>query len=157
MPLLPLLQSPLASLISSLIAYQPYSALFEHLPDKKLYADYYIFIKEPRSLSGIQVRVQRRCCLEMRCWASPGVGGVENCLPARTGRMRGPGGNGTAADTRRSLSSLQDSMKKGIYSSPSAVAYDLFLVWANAREYNEQGSQVYNDAEKLEVSLPVRL
>lgn len=53
---------------------------------------------------------------------------------------------------------LQDSMKKGIYSSPSAVAYDLFLVWANAREYNEQGSQVYNDAEKLEVSpavLPV--
>lgn len=46
----------------------------------------------------------------------------------------------------------QDSVKKGIYSSAQGVAYDLFLVWSNAREYNERGSQVYNDAEKLEVS-----
>lgn len=48
---------------------------------------------------------------------------------------------------------LQDSMKKGIYSSPAAVAYDLFLIWSNAREYNQQGSQVYADAEVLEVSV----
>lgn len=43
-------------------------------------------------------------------------------------------------------------MKKGIYSSPAAVAYDLFLIWSNAREYNQQGSMVYGDADVLEVS-----
>ncbi|KAL8276216.1 hypothetical protein RQP46_011377 [Phenoliferia psychrophenolica] len=49
-----------------------------------------------------------------------------------------------------SLNRSQESVKKGVYSSPHAVAYDLFLVWSNAREYNQQGSQVYNDADKLE-------
>lgn len=42
-------------------------------------------------------------------------------------------------------------MHRGLYSSPQAVAYDLFLIWSNAREYNEQGSIVYADADKLEV------
>lgn len=45
----------------------------------------------------------------------------------------------------------QESLQRGSYSSPQAVAYDLFLIWANAREYNEQGSMVYADADKLEV------
>ena len=65
MPLQPLLQSPLTSLIDALIShkspstsYQParsISSLFHHVPDKRLYPDYYMFIKEPRSLVGILV------------------------------------------------------------------------------------------------------
>lgn len=65
MPLQPLLQSSLDSLIDSIInlqssasTYAPkryYSSLFQLLPDKREYADYYILIKEPRSLVGIQV------------------------------------------------------------------------------------------------------
>ncbi|KAM0752435.1 hypothetical protein T439DRAFT_208225 [Meredithblackwellia eburnea MCA 4105] len=106
MPLQEALQHPLQSLVQSIISLQTsgsanvkryYSFLFRDLPDRRDYADYYILIKEPRSLHGIQ-----------------------------------------------------DSIKKGIYSSPQAVAYDLFLVWSNAREYNEPGSQVYSDAQKLE-------
>ncbi|ORY80739.1 hypothetical protein BCR35DRAFT_325164 [Leucosporidium creatinivorum] len=98
---------PLTSLVVSLINLQSppsrdypkryYSALFRELPARELYPDYYVFIKEPRSLNGIV-----------------------------------------------------DSMKKGIYSSPHAVAYDLFLIWSNARQYNQQGSQVYADADLLE-------
>jgi hypothetical protein len=67
MPLQPSVHGPLAVLISSLIAYQPFSALFEHLPDKRLYADYYIFIKEPRSLTGIQVRSNAAVVWGTRC------------------------------------------------------------------------------------------
>lgn len=37
-----------------------------------------------------------------------------------------------------------------MYNIPTMVAYDLFLVWANARQYNVQGSQIYNDADSLE-------
>jgi len=29
----------------------------------------------------------------------------------------------------------------------------MLLIWSNAREYNQQGSQVYADADTLEVSL----
>ncbi|KAK4703189.1 chromatin structure-remodeling complex subunit RSC1/2, partial [Phenoliferia sp. Uapishka_3] len=103
----PEMQHPLQSLITSLLqltttsggttAKRYYSFLFRDLPDPREYADYYVLIKEPRSLNGVF-----------------------------------------------------ESLKKGIYSSPLSVAYDLFLVWSNAREYNQQGSQVYNDAEKLE-------
>lgn len=42
-------------------------------------------------------------------------------------------------------------MRRGAYTSAQAVAFDLFLIWSNAREYNEQGSLVYADADKLEV------
>ncbi|GAA5823811.1 hypothetical protein JCM3770_003011 [Rhodotorula araucariae] len=50
----------------------------------------------------------------------------------------------------RCLNGIMDSLLRGSYSSPQAVAYDLFLIWSNAREYNEQGSMVYADADKLE-------
>ncbi|GAA6041769.1 hypothetical protein JCM8097_008324 [Rhodosporidiobolus ruineniae] len=50
----------------------------------------------------------------------------------------------------RCLHGIMDNLSRGIYSSPQAVAYDLFLIWNNAREYNEQGSMVYADADKLE-------
>ncbi|GAA5913718.1 hypothetical protein JCM6882_002325 [Rhodosporidiobolus microsporus] len=50
----------------------------------------------------------------------------------------------------RCLHDIMDSLQRGAYSSPQAVAYDLFLIWSNAREYNEQGSMVYADADKLE-------
>ncbi|GAA5841640.1 hypothetical protein JCM11251_004238 [Rhodosporidiobolus azoricus] len=50
----------------------------------------------------------------------------------------------------RCLHDIMDSLQHGAYSSPQAVAYDLFLIWSNAREYNEQGSMVYADADKLE-------
>ncbi|BGP37534.1 hypothetical protein JCM10450v2_001438 [Rhodotorula kratochvilovae] len=50
----------------------------------------------------------------------------------------------------RCLNGIMDSLQRGSYSSPQAVAYDLFLIWSNAREYNEQGSMVYADADKLE-------
>ncbi|GAA6003570.1 hypothetical protein JCM10207_000393 [Rhodosporidiobolus poonsookiae] len=50
----------------------------------------------------------------------------------------------------RCMHDIMESLKRGAYSSPQAVAYDLFLIWSNAREYNEQGSLVYADADKLE-------
>ncbi|SCZ92634.1 BZ3500_MvSof-1268-A1-R1_Chr5-2g08052 [Microbotryum saponariae] len=50
----------------------------------------------------------------------------------------------------RALNPIMQSLHNSRYSSPHAVAYDLFLVWSNAREYNEVGSQVYNDADKLQ-------
>ncbi|GAA5821514.1 hypothetical protein JCM10212_000922 [Sporobolomyces blumeae] len=74
-----------------------YSLIFRDLPDRREYPDYYLFIKDPRSLNGIS-----------------------------------------------------ESLRQGRYKSPQGVAYDLFLIWSNAREYNEQGSQVYADADTLE-------
>lgn len=53
----------------------------------------------------------------------------------------------------RSLNGVLASMDRGAYSSPQAVAYDLFLIWANARQYNQQGSLVYADADKLETCM----
>ncbi|GAA5949966.1 hypothetical protein JCM10213_004270 [Rhodosporidiobolus nylandii] len=50
----------------------------------------------------------------------------------------------------RCLHGIMNSLKQGAYSSPQAVAYDLLLIWSNAKEYNQQGSMVYADAEKLE-------
>ncbi|GAA5993188.1 hypothetical protein JCM10908_001332 [Rhodotorula pacifica] len=106
MPLAPSLQQVLDNLLSSLYNLQTaapggqkryYSAIFRDLPDRRLYPDYYVVIKEPRCLHDIM-----------------------------------------------------KNMHRGLYSSPQAVAYDLFLIWSNAREYNEQGSLVYADADKLE-------
>ncbi|BGP29735.1 hypothetical protein JCM10296v2_001480 [Rhodotorula toruloides] len=50
----------------------------------------------------------------------------------------------------RCLHGVLENMRRGAYSSAQAVAFDLFLIWSNAREYNEQGSLVYADADKLE-------
>ncbi|GAA5875443.1 hypothetical protein JCM3774_002985 [Rhodotorula dairenensis] len=106
MPLAPSLQQVLDNLLSSLYNLQTaasggqkryYSAIFRDLPDRRLYPDYYVVIKEPRCLHDVM-----------------------------------------------------NNMHRGLYSSPQAVAYDLFLIWSNAREYNEQGSLVYADADKLE-------
>ncbi|BGP53612.1 hypothetical protein JCM8202v2_001179 [Rhodotorula sphaerocarpa] len=106
MPLAPALQQVLDTLLSSLYNLQTsigggqkryYSAIFRDLPDRQLYPDYYVVIKNPRCLHDIM-----------------------------------------------------NNMHRGLYSSPQAVAYDLFLIWSNAREYNEQGSIVYADADKLE-------
>lgn len=64
MPLPPHLHAPLLEIITRLISHstnaQPkrvYSELFQDLPDKKLYADYYTLIEEPRSLNGVLVRI----------------------------------------------------------------------------------------------------
>lgn len=56
---------PLTSLVVSLINLQSppsrdypkryYSALFRELPPRELYPDYFVLIKEPRSLNGIMV------------------------------------------------------------------------------------------------------
>jgi hypothetical protein len=56
---------PLSSLVVSLMNLQSppsrdypkryYSTLFRELPARELYPDYYVFIKEPRSLNGIMV------------------------------------------------------------------------------------------------------
>ncbi|SCV72636.1 BQ2448_4173 [Microbotryum intermedium] len=104
MPLSPELSHTLLQLIKALMHLSThstprryYATIFRDLPDPTIYADYYVFTKEPRALNPIM-----------------------------------------------------DSLHNGRYSSPHAVAYDLFLVWANAREYNEIGSQVYNDADKLQ-------
>ncbi|GAA5951380.1 hypothetical protein JCM3765_002464 [Sporobolomyces pararoseus] len=74
-----------------------YSLIFRDLPDRQMYPDYYILIKQPRALNDIS-----------------------------------------------------ESLRQGRYSSPQGVAYDLLLIWSNAREYNQQGSQVYADADTLE-------
>ncbi|GAA5953767.1 hypothetical protein JCM21900_006450 [Sporobolomyces salmonicolor] len=105
MPLPQELQQSIEAILSSLYHAQSppdagkryYSLIFRDLPSRHDYPDYYLFIKEPRSLNGIA-----------------------------------------------------ESLRQGRYSSPQAVAYDLFLIWSNAREYNEQGSQVYEDADTLE-------
>ncbi|GAA5908307.1 hypothetical protein JCM8208_000372 [Rhodotorula glutinis] len=106
MPLAPHVQQPLGELLNALYHLETsagggmkraYSAIFQDLPDRLEYPDYYLVIKEPRCLNGIF-----------------------------------------------------ESLQRGSYSSPQAVAYDLFLIWSNAREYNEQGSMVYADADKLE-------
>ena len=62
-------QHPLQSLIAALLQLTTtaspaapkrfYSFLFRDLPDRNLYADYYILIKEPRSLNGILVGLLR--------------------------------------------------------------------------------------------------
>ncbi|KAI7874767.1 Bromodomain-containing protein [Lichtheimia hyalospora FSU 10163] len=73
-----------------------YSEMFDHLPDKEEYPDYYEIIEEPRSLSIIE-----------------------------------------------------DKMKRQQYSTLSDWFKDMELVFDNAMEYNEPGSRVYRDAKLL--------
>lgn len=125
MPLPPHLHTPLQEIITRLILHstntQPkriYSELFQELPDKTYYADYYVLIREPRSLNGVL---------------------VSSTKPFRRKQTDGM------------LAFAQASLNKGMYSSPQIVAYDLLLIWSNARTYNQEGSLVYADADKLEV------
>lgn len=64
MPLAPALQQVLDTLLSSLYNLQTsigggqkryYSAIFRDLPDRQLYPDYYVVIKNPRCLHDIMV------------------------------------------------------------------------------------------------------
>jgi len=52
------LQEPAASILRSLVhslSHAPNAHWFWDLPDAKMYPDYYIYIKEPKSLSQITV------------------------------------------------------------------------------------------------------
>lgn len=81
MPLPQNVVGPLTSLVVSLINLQSppsrdypkryYSTLFRELPARELYPDYYIFIKEPRSLNGIMVstRMRYKSCRVRESWA----------------------------------------------------------------------------------------
>lgn len=78
MGLAPPLQQVLDNLLSSLYNLQTaapggqkryYSAIFRDLPDRRLYPDYYIVIKEPRCLHDIMVRYLPRRSTS-RCSAS---------------------------------------------------------------------------------------
>jgi hypothetical protein len=42
-------------------------------------------------------------------------------------------------------------VKKGVYKSWGEFEADVELVWSNAFTFNEDGSQVYQDAKKLKV------
>lgn len=68
-----------------------YSALFQELPDKHLYADYYVFIKEPRSLNGILVR----CRVD---WERVSDGEINNMA-----RAEAVGATGRGSQCRASL------------------------------------------------------
>lgn len=58
MPISPAESNALRSIVSTLAA-SPQAWIFLEVPDKKLYPDYYMFIKEPMSLNQIQVRHPR--------------------------------------------------------------------------------------------------
>lgn len=142
MPLPADLVQPLTSLLVALQTHQApstdsvapgrhYSAIFRDLPDKHVYADYYIVIKEPRSLNGVLVSLVLTRTQGITSEDADPLAVVVYCIT--------------------SFADSQDSIRKGIYSSPVAVAYDLFLVWSNARKYNAEGSQVFEDANVLEV------
>ena len=146
MPLPADLVQPLTSLLVALQTHQApstdsvapgrhYSAIFRDLPDKHVYADYYVIIKEPRSLNGVLVSHDLTCTHTHK-----GDQASEDADPLVV-----------VLFSITLFASLQDSIRKGIYSSPVAVAYDLFLVWSNARKYNAEGSQVFEDANVLEV------
>jgi chromatin structure-remodeling complex subunit RSC1/2 len=144
MPLPDALQTALYEVIQTVHDYQTasgqgysrfLSAIFRDLPSRLDYPDYYQIIKEPRCLSDIQVRLP--------------FSSIRGGRGAEAVRTRAEGKSNNNADLH--LSHTQESLRRGAYSSPQAVAYDLFLIWNNAREYNEQGSLVYTDADKLEV------
>jgi len=45
-------------------------------------------------------------------------------------------------------------VKKGVYKTWADYEADVELVWTNAMAFNEDGSQVYEDAKILKVPLP---
>eukprot|EP00962_Isochrysis_galbana_P028052 scaffold8849_cov101-Isochrysis_galbana.AAC.3 len=47
------------------------------------------------------------------------------------------------------LGTIQNKLRKGKYSSIGALAEDVGLIWANAMEYNQEGSPVYKAAAAL--------
>lgn len=52
------------------------------------------------------------------------------------------------------LADLQRNIKKGLYQTWTDFEVDVNLVWSNAMTFNEDGSQVYEDAKILKVILP---
>ncbi|CCF60233.1 hypothetical protein KAFR_0J01680 [Kazachstania africana CBS 2517] len=74
----------------------PLTSIFEKLPSKKLYPDYYTLIENPTALETI----------------------LRNC-------------------------------RKGLYKTMDEVKGELNIMYKNAKFYNEEGSWVYNDADKL--------
>lgn len=81
MPLAPSLQQVLDNLLSSLYNLQTaasggqkryYSAIFRDLPDRRLYPDYYVVIKEPRCLHDVMVsRAHRQSACSLRVVSAP--------------------------------------------------------------------------------------
>lgn len=51
------------------------------------------------------------------------------------------------------LNEIKRNMKKGLYRTWTEFEADISLVWANAMAFNEDGSQVYEDAKILKVLL----
>ncbi|KAJ1547279.1 hypothetical protein HK405_006274, partial [Cladochytrium tenue] len=78
-------------------SYHARSYLFEELPQRRLYRDYYSLIKNPIALDTIDKRV-----------------------------------------------------RLAAYAAPAAFAADLRLMFANARAYNQEGSEVVEDADEME-------
>lgn len=95
---------------------------FMYLPDSTLYADYYQIIPEPRCITGVQVRESCACTVSL-----------------------------TAVADRTSPSHSQNAIEDGTYNTAEEAARDMFLIWANARVYNEATSMVVKDANRLEV------
>lgn len=89
MGLAPPLQQVLDNLLSSLYNLQTaapggqkryYSAIFRDLPDRRLYPDYYVVIKEPRCLHDVMVRYVPTCLSARQVTARPPTSG--RVLPA---------------------------------------------------------------------------
>jgi len=51
----------------------------------------------------------------------------------------------------RCIQSVRDNLEKGYYSSAQAAYDDLLLIFSNALIYNEDGSQIAQDARQLKV------
>lgn len=48
------------------------------------------------------------------------------------------------------ISTVQDNLKAGRYATLQMWYKDLALIWNNCRDYNLEGSDIYNDADSLQ-------
>ena len=53
------------------------------------------------------------------------------------------------------MADRQRNVKKGVYKTWADYEADVELVWTNAMAFNEDGSQVYEDAKILKVPRPL--
>ena len=53
-------------------------------------------------------------------------------------------------DNPMDISTLQDKLKQGKYEFLQEMYDDLSLIWKNCKEFNVEGSDIYDEADKLQ-------
>lgn len=100
------------------------SEVFLELPDRTILPDYYEVIRHPISLEQIKVR-SRKLGLSVFGFSNP-----------PTHRFRS--------------ASAQNKLDKNEYSSLDAASKDYHLMFTNAKTYNVEGSEIFQDAVALD-------